>query len=148
MLTKEKVGIELDRVAEKLGTRHFRRTEYDAVCREGYSIYLIKRDLGLTFNEIKEEFNFPTLNPGTPKGSGNYKPLKNKTPKVFCKRGEGDMINWKTQCFPGNDACQTCPHPNESNRVVDNSLSKEEEFEQRYTSNTEGGYTYSHANYT
>ena len=63
---------------------------------------------------------------------------KENTNKVFCKRGEGSEIR-QSNCFPGNDACQTCPHPNEKNRMS-HTLTKEEEDMDKFTINTGGGY--------
>ena len=139
ILTLDLLEIEFARVAEVCGTKSFKLHDYQKHSKDGYRAASIKNQLGFTVNQVKEKLGYPLLLSGFAQGITKRKPVKSGTPKVFCKRGEGSMINWNTGCFPGNDACLTYPHPNESNRMS-HTLTKEEEDMDKFTINTQGGY--------
>ena len=137
-ITLETLENELLKVSGKLGPV-FTQVEFHENANEKFSAWAIRRDLKTTLGKAKELFGYDRRKSGFIKGETQWGNKKDVGKKVYCARGEGGMMS-VNKCYPGcNDACQTCPHPNEKNRMS-HTLTKEEEDEFKYTGNIQGGY--------
>lgn len=103
MITIEEIKKEYFRIEKLLGKTALTGDQYNLNCKKGFSVFLIKRDLGLTYNEVKTKIGAELASLVNNKGGAG------STKKIYCARGEGQMINIKN-CLPGcNDVCKSCP---------------------------------------
>lgn len=125
MITIKEVKKEYFRVEGLLKFEGINQKTYMAHCKEGFSPYTIKRLLGLTYNEMKEQI-------GAKKAS-NLRPAHTYTKskgKIICNRdGKKISIN---NCIPGcNDACIICENKQIQNvKAGGDTLTPEEHREQ------------------
>lgn len=121
----EEVKEEYFRVEELLKFEGINQKTYMAHCKEGFSPYTIKRILGLTYNEMKEQIGAKKAS--TLRPAHTYTKSKGK---IRCNR-DGSMISINA-CIPGcNDACRTCQNIQIENIPAVNNVTPEEDMEQR-----------------
>ena len=127
MLTIEAVKKEYYRIEKLLDKEALSTTEYAAHVKEGYSAHFIKRDLGLSYNAMK---NIIGAKLATSRNKA-VKPLSKK--KIYCARGEGGMIS-VSGCIPGcNDICIPCKDKQVKNiQAGDDTYTEEEETLMRH----------------
>ncbi len=127
MLTIEQVKKEYYRIEKLLNKEALTGDDYNANCQEGYSVYQIKKKLGLSWNAMKNII-------GAKEASNmNHKGGVKKAEKIRCDR-DGSMIS-TINCVPGcNDICQTCENRQEGNVSDINTTTPEEDRELNYTS--------------
>lgn len=129
MLTIEDVKEEYFRVEELLKHEGINQSLYDANCKKGFSAYLIKRDLGLTYNGMKEIIGAKLAS--TLYNGGPQLAVK----KIYCARGEGGMIRIDQCVVDCNPAiCGLCPNRQIKNiRASEDTLTLEEERADRHS---------------
>ena len=127
MLTIEDVKEEYYRIEKLLGREALTTTEYAAYVKNGFSAHYIKRDLGLSYNDMKKVIGAElatTMNMGP----------KLSTKKIYCARGEGKMISID-ECVVGcNPAvCDRCPSKQLKNiKASDDTLTADQEESMRH----------------
>ncbi|MCK4786857.1 MAG: hypothetical protein KAV87_24080, partial [Desulfobacteraceae bacterium] len=82
------------RIEKLLGKEALSTTEYAANVKEGYSAHFIKRDLGLSYNAMK---NIIGAKLATSRNKGGKHPSKEE---IYCGRGKGGMISI-SECISG-----------------------------------------------
>ena len=122
MLNIEEVKEEYFRVEELLKFEGINQKVYSSYCREGFSPYIIKRVLGLTYNEMKAQIGAKLAS--TLRPAHTYTKSKGK---MICNRN-GEKIS-SHQCVPGcNDKCNTCESKQLDNiKAGDDTLTYEQE---------------------
>ena len=127
MLTIEEVKKEYFRVAKLLKKEALTGDDYNHNCKEGYSVFQIKKKLKLSWNGMKGIIGAPEASPVNRKGG-----IK-KTSKILCNR-DGNMIS-TLNCVPGcNDACLNCKNKQMQNIQAVNTTTPSEDRELSYTS--------------
>jgi len=142
-MTIEEVKKEYFRIAKLLKKEALTGDNYNHNCKEGFTVFHIKKQLGLTFNGMKEIIGAPKAS------SANRKRGIKKTGKILCNR-DGTMIS-TFNCVPGcNDACKTCKNPQMKNVKAINTTSPSEDRELNYTSSfgNSGAMAADEGNYT
>ena len=121
MLMIEDVKEEYFRVSKLLKKEAVSTTEYAAYVKDGYSAHYIKRDLGLTYSEMKKIIGAKAAT------SANSRGGQKKSPKIICNR-DGSMMP-RNECIPGcNDACIPCKNKQLGNiKAGDDTLTYEQE---------------------
>ena len=129
MLTIEKVKKEYFRIEELLGKEALTGTQYDADCKKGFSIFLIKRDLELSYNQVKKKIGAKIASSANNKGG-----TVPSTKKIYCERGGGQLI-YANKCIPGcNDACLSCDNQQFNNiKASSDTLTAEQEGLMRHS---------------
>ena len=142
-MTIEKVKKEYFRIAKLLKKEALTGDNYNHNCKEGFTVFHIKKQLGLSWNGMKEII-------GAPKASlGNHKDGIKKTSKILCNR-DGSMIS-TLNCVPGcNDACFNCENKQLKNVQSVNNTSPAEDRDSSYTSSfgNSGALAAAEGNYT
>ncbi len=142
-MTIEEVKKEYFRIAELLKKEALTGDDYNHNCKEGYSVFQIKKQLGLSWNGMKEIIGAPKAS------SANRKSGVKKSSKILCNR-DGSMIT-KHNCVPGcNDACIACENKQIKNIQAINTTSPSEDRELNYTSSfgNSGALAADEGNYT
>jgi len=142
-MTIEEVKKEYFRIAKLLKKEALTGDDYNANCKDGFTVFNIKKKLGLSWNVMKETIGAPKAS------SANRKSGIEKAGKILCNR-DGTMIS-TFNCVPGcNDACKTCKNPQMKNVKAINNTSKTEDRELNYTSSfgNSGALAAAEGNYT
>ena len=128
MLTIEEVKKEYFRISKLLKKEALTGDDYNTNCPQGYSVFWIKKELGLTWNGMKKVI-------GAKKAShANHKGGIKKSSKILCKR-DGTMIRDINCVVDCNDICLTCKNRQEKNVGAGGGLlTPEEDRELNYTS--------------
>jgi len=145
MLNIEEVKKEYFRIAKLLKKEALTGDDYNHNCKEGFTVFQIKKNLGLSWNGMKEII-------GAPKASNaNRKGGIKKLPKIYCRRGEGKMIRI-SECLPmcNTEACTPCENKQMQNKQAINNTSPSEDRELNYTSSfgNSGALAADEGNYT
>jgi hypothetical protein len=136
MLTIKAVKEEYFRIEKLLNKTALTGTQYDAKCKKGMSIYIIKRDLGLSYNQLKNKIGAKKAS------SANNKGGTGRNKKIYCSRGAGSMIGVK-DCLvnPLSKDCQACPDKQLNNvQASTDTLTAEEETVMRHEGVRGSGY--------
>jgi hypothetical protein len=123
MLTIEEVREEYFRISESLGIEALTGDNYNSSCKQGYSVFQIKKKLGLSWNGMKKIIGAKEATSVNSKGGTG----RNK--KIYCARGAGRMIGVK-DCLvnPSSKDCQSCPDKQVNNvQASPDTLTEEEE---------------------
>jgi hypothetical protein len=126
MITTEAVKEEYFRISKLLDKEALTGDDYNLNCKKGFSTHYIKRDLGLSYNQLKDKIGAKRAS------SANNKGGRNK--KIYCSRGTGRMIGVK-DCLvsPTSKDCQACPDKQLNNvQASSDTLTEEEERIARY----------------
>jgi hypothetical protein len=108
MLKIEEVKKEYYRIEELLNKEALSQSIYNANCQLGYSAYLIKKELGLTYNGMKKIIGARAAS------NANHKGGIKKSKKIFCDRTKTKIS--ETACvLDCNDICLTCDDRQEGN---------------------------------
>jgi hypothetical protein len=127
MLNIEEVKKEYYRIEELLNKEALSQSIYNANCQLGYSAYLIKKELGLTYNGMKKIIGAKAAS------NANHKGGIKKSKKIFCERTK-TKINETACVIDCNDICLTCDSRQEGNVRAINTTTPEEDRELNYTS--------------
>lgn len=126
-MTIEDVKKEYFRIAKLLNKEALTGDNYNSNCQDGFSVFQIKKHLGLSWNGMKKKI-------GAKKASyANNKGGIKKSGKILCRRN-GLMIS-SLKCVPGcNDACLDCENKQMQNIKAINNTSPSEDRDSSYTS--------------
>jgi hypothetical protein len=127
MLTIKEVKKEYFRIEKLLKKEALNGDEYRRNCKEGYSTHFIRRDLGLSYNGMKEIIGAKLAT------SSNRSPIKAKK-EIHCGRDGGKMIKI-SECLVGctPHICTPCPNKQLQNIQASPSTTPKEDRELNYT---------------
>jgi hypothetical protein len=127
MLNIDQVKKEYYRIATLLNKQALTGDNYNSNCQVGFSMFQIKKHLGLSWNNMKKIIGAKAAT------SANNKGQKISKNKILCNR-DGTMISINN-CVPGcNDACEDCDNKQIQNTMAINTTSAAEDRELNYTS--------------
>lgn len=101
MITIEEVKEEYSRVSTLLKKEALTGDDWNHNCKEGFTVFQIKKQLGLSWNAIKKIIGAKEAT------TLRRRDVAKKSFKILCNR-DGSMIS-NLNCVPGcNDACIPC----------------------------------------